>query len=178
MLTETLESPIGIIKINQISIRQAQKSDTETVSSILQEARNWLVSKGIPLWKADELSPENIRPDISLGLFWLAEVEGSPVGCVRFQIEDNLFWPDIPPNESTFIHRLAVRREAAGGTVSRALIEWAKARTVQLGKRFLRLDCDAKTIKLCQFYEKAGFRKHSEWQAGPFLVARFESDLN
>jgi hypothetical protein len=163
--------------MNRISIRQAKASDTETVSSILQEAANWLISRGTPLWKADELSPDKIRADVSTGLFWLADVDGTSAACIRCQTEDRLFWPDVPPEESVFIHRLAVRRQFAGGAVSGALIDWAKARTAGLGKRYLRLDCVATAGKLRALYERAGFRKHSEKRVGPYWVARYECEM-
>jgi hypothetical protein len=67
---------VGFIEMKKIHIRQAEDSDTETISSILQEAANWLISRGTPLWKTDELAPEQIRADISGGLFWLADVDG------------------------------------------------------------------------------------------------------
>lgn len=163
--------------MSRIHIKHAKESDAEVVSSILREAANWLVRRGTPLWKADELTPDKINAEISAGLFWLAEVDGTSAGCVRFQTEDRLFWPDVSPEESAFIHRLAVRRQFAGGAVSGALIEWAKARAVGLGKRYLRLDCEAKSKSLCGVYERAGFRKHSEKQVGPYWVARYDYQL-
>jgi hypothetical protein len=129
------------MEMNRISIRQTKASDTQTVSSILQEAATWLIIRGTPLWKTDELTPDMIGADVSSGLFWLADVDGTSAGCLRFQMEDRLFWPDVPPQESAFIHRLAVRRQFAGGAVSGALIDWAKGHAVRLGKRYLRLDC-------------------------------------
>jgi GNAT superfamily N-acetyltransferase len=163
--------------MNEIKIKRARDSDTETVSSILKEAAHWLIVQGTPLWKADELAADKVRAEISAGLFWLAQVNGETAGCVRFQTEDRLFWPDVPQDESAFIHRLAVRRKFAGGMVSSALIEWAKSEAATLGKRYLRLDCEAKTKKLCQVYERAGFTKHSECQIGPYRVARYEWEL-
>jgi len=164
-------------EMDTVSVRQAMAPDTESVSSILQEAANWLVSQDAALWKADELAPDKIRADVSAGLFWLAVLNGQAVGCVRFQTEDELFWPDVPPGESAFIHRLAVRRKSAGGTISSALIDWAKEHAAELGKRYLRLDCEAATTKLCQVYERAGSRKHSERRVGPYWVARYEYEL-
>lgn len=160
-----------------ITIRQAGESDTETVSSILQEAAGWLIRQGAALWRADELVPEKIRQEVSDGLFYLGAVDGEVAGCVRFQREDRLFWPDVPAGESAFIHRLAVRRRFAGEAVSTALIEWAKAHARRRGRRYLRLDCEARTHKLCALYENNGFRKHSERQVGPYRVARYECDL-
>lgn len=166
------------MKMNDITIKQARDCDSDTICSILQEAANWLVDQGTPMWKTDELAADTIRAEAAAGLFWLAFVNGESAGCVRFQTEDILFWPDAPPEESAFIHRLAVRRKFAGGKVSSALIDWAKSRATALGKRFLRLDCEAKTWKLCQIYERAGFTKHSERQVGPYWVARYECELS
>ena len=163
--------------MNNIAIRQALPVDTGTVSAILQEAANWLIARDTPLWKSDELAPSRIYGEVSDGLFWLAEMNGTPAGCVRFQTEDRLFWPNVPSHKSAFIHRLAVRRKFAGGLVSRALLDWAKKEAAQLGKRYLRLDCEAKATKLCRVYEQAGFRKHSERQVGPYWIARYGMDL-
>ena len=161
-----------------ITIEQAQESDTETVSSVLQEAAHWLISQGTPLWKADELFPAKILAEVSGGLFWLAKAEGEVAGCIRFQLEDKLTWPDVPPDESAFIHRIAIRRKFAGGRISAALIDWAKQHACECRRRYLRLDCEAKTRKLCAVYEKNGLRKHSERQIGPYWVARYECELN
>jgi GNAT superfamily N-acetyltransferase len=39
---------------------------------------------------------------------------------------DPLLWPDIQKGESLFIHKLAVKRRAAGNGVSNFLIRFAK----------------------------------------------------
>jgi len=163
--------------MTEIRIKKAIETDTETVASILQEAANWLVCKGTPLWRADELTPDKIREDVRRGMFWIAKCGDYPAGCVRFQLQDPLFWPDVSQDESAFIHRLAVRPEFSGGRVSTALIEWAKQEARRHGRKYLRLDCEAKTKKLCEVYEKRGFVKHSERQVGPYWVARYECEL-
>ncbi len=164
--------------MNGITIKLARESDSATVSAILQEAAMWLADRGMPLWRAGELEGDKIREEVAGGLFWLADVNGEVAGCVRFQTEDRLFWPDVPPDESAFIHRLAVRRRFAGGAVASALINWSKDRAAGLGKRYLRLDCQARTRELHRVYEKRGFRKHDERQVGPYLVVRYEYELS
>jgi len=79
--------------MNEVTIRQAQSIDTEAVSSILQEAARWLIDRGIPLWKVDKLEPEQIQPDVSSGLFWLANIDGTAAGCVYFQTEGRMYRP-------------------------------------------------------------------------------------
>jgi GNAT superfamily N-acetyltransferase len=160
-----------------IEIRQATAVDVATVSSILVEAANWLSECGMPMWRADELLPDRIAMDIRDGLFFLGEREGEPAGTIKFQLSDLEFWPDVPPQESAFIHRLAVRRRFAGESVSSALLSWALERAVLLDRRFLRLDCEASREKLRAVYERFGFQHHSDRQVGPYFVARYEFPL-
>jgi GNAT superfamily N-acetyltransferase len=153
-------------------IRQARRSDVPIVVNILREAATWLRQSGKPMWRDEDITEESTIGDI--GLYFLAEVAGEPAGTVRFQIEDRLFWPDIPEGESAFIHRLAVRRRFAGTGLSTALLSWAVDRTRSLGKKYLRLDCDLVRPSLRAVYENFGFIHHSDRVAGPYLLARYE----
>jgi hypothetical protein len=136
----------------QLSIRQATPQDIDAVAEILGEAARWLEEQGMPMWHQDELQPNRIVADVDSGQFFLAECDGVPAGAIRFQLEDRLFWPDVPQDDSVFVHRLAVRRRFAGGEVSSALLLWAIARTHTLGRRYLRLDCEASRARLRAVY--------------------------
>jgi GNAT superfamily N-acetyltransferase len=159
------------------SIRQASVHDSGVISTILKEAADWLTQRGMPMWRAGELEPANIAQDVEPGEFFVAECSGEVAGTVKFQLEDPLFWPDVPAGESAFIHRVAVRRAFAGGGASGAMIQWAADRAKGLGKRFVRLDCEASRSSLRAVYERFGFRYHSDKQVGPYLVARYEMPL-
>jgi GNAT superfamily N-acetyltransferase len=157
-----------------IDVRLAAAVDVDTVSSILLEAANWLEERDMSMWRANELCPERITKDVREGLFFLGELTGEPAGTIKFQLSDVEFWPDVPENESAFIHRLAVRRRFAGGAVSGALLSWAVERTATIGRRYLRLDCEASRARLRAVYERFGFQHHSDRQVGPYFVARYE----
>jgi GNAT superfamily N-acetyltransferase len=161
----------------RISIRQALLEDIDTISDILREAVRWLEETGMPMWRDKELLPESIAADVHSGLFFLAESDGETAGTIRFQLEDELFWPDVAQHDSAFVHRLAVRRRFAGGDVSSALLFWSIARARALGRRYLRLDCEASRPRLRAIYERIGFRFHSNRQVGPYFVARYEFDV-
>jgi GNAT superfamily N-acetyltransferase len=75
------------------------------------------------------------------------------------------------------VHRLAIRRACAGQGISTALLEWAVDRARTLGKRYLRLDCDADRPRLRAFYERFGFRLHSYRQVGSYYVSRYELQI-
>jgi GNAT superfamily N-acetyltransferase len=160
-----------------IEVRQAAAGDIDTVSSILFEAAKWLEERDMPMWRANELLPERISKDVREGLFFLGDQAGEPAGTIKFQLSDAEFWPDVPADESAFIHRLAVRRRFAGGTVSSALLSWAVERTASVGRRYLRLDCEASRLRLRGVYERFGFQHHSDRHVGPYDVARYEFAL-
>jgi GNAT superfamily N-acetyltransferase len=156
------------------NIRQASRKDIEKVAEILCEAARWLEQSGMPMWRGDELSPSRIAAYVDAGSFFIAECDGKAAGVVKFQLEDNEFWPDVPQNNSAFVHRLAVRRQFAGGEISSALLNWAVKRARSLGKVYLRLDCEASRPKLRAVYEKFGFIHHSDRQVGAYFVSRYE----
>lgn len=167
-------SPIAPMNI---AIRQAGIRDAGQVSSVLNEAADWLRERGIPMWRADELAPDRIASGVARGDFFVAESGNEVAGTVKFQLQDELFWPDTPADEAAFIHRLAVRRSYAGGHVSGALLRWAADRARSCQRRYLRLDCEASRLRLREVYERFGFRHHSDRQVGPYFVARYELEL-
>jgi GNAT superfamily N-acetyltransferase len=156
------------------TVRQATPPDTKAIAEILGEAAHWLEHSGMKMWRDDELLPSRIVADVEAGLFHLAECDGGAAGVVKFQLEDKLFWPDVPPTESAFVHRLAVRRCFAGRGVSSALLNWALEAARTHGRQYLRLDCEASRSKLRAVYERFGFRHHSDRQVGPYFVSRYE----
>jgi GNAT superfamily N-acetyltransferase len=157
-----------------IQIRQAGPQDTTKVAEILGEAARWLEQLGMLMWRDDELVASRLEADVAAGLFFIAECDQEPAGVIKFQLEDPEFWPDLPQGESAFVHRLAVRRRFAGGEVSSALLNWTLERARSLGKKYLRLDCEASRLKLRALYERFGFVHHSDRQAGPYFVSRYQ----
>jgi GNAT superfamily N-acetyltransferase len=160
-----------------ISVRQATLDDLSIVSEILSEAAAWLDRENMTLWQPEHISKSAITQDIELGLFYIACCENIAVGVVIFQTEDLLFWPDIIQSDSTFLHRLAVRRSFAGGSVSSQIFQWAIDRTRELGRHFVRLDCVADRPRLRLVYENFGFKHHSDRQVGAYFVARYEYEI-
>jgi GNAT superfamily N-acetyltransferase len=159
------------------SIRQADHEDIERVAQVLSEAARWLEQRGMSMWRADELLRSRIAADVDAELFFIAECDGEAAGVVKFQLEDVLFWPDVPQGESAFVHRLAVQRRFAGGGISSALMSWAVERAQSLGREYLRLDCEASRSKLRTIYERFGFAHHSDRQVGPYFVSRYSLEL-
>ena len=111
-------------------------------------------------------------------MFSVAQRGDLLAGVLKFQLEDPLFWPDLPQGEAAFVHRLAIRRQFAGAGVSTALLKWAADRAQSIGRAYLRLDCEASRPRLRAFYERCGFRHHSDRHVGPYFVSRYELPLS
>lgn len=164
--------------MTQITVEQATLTDLKTISEILSEAADWLRQRNMPMWRDNELAPEILADDITAGLFFIGKSNGVGAGIIKFQLEDKKFWPDTSQEESAFVHRLAVRRQFAGAGVSTQLLKWAAHRARNLNRRFLRLDCEASRPRLRAFYEKFGFRHHSDFSSPPYFVSRYEYEIS
>jgi len=161
------------------NIRQAQPADAPLIHDMLLEAARWIDAMGEVMWDAGDLDPQRVADEVAAGQFYLAVVDGEPAGTIRFQLEDRLFWPDLPDgDESAFVHRLVVRRRFKGKGISTALLQWAVDHARALGRSHLRLDCDRSRPKLRALYEGFGFRFHSFRRVGPYHVARYEYPLH
>jgi hypothetical protein len=56
------------------------------------------------------------------------------------------------------------------------MLKWAVEHARGLGRRYLRLDCEASRVRLRKVYEQFGFRHHSDRHVGPYFVSRYEFD--
>src|SRR5258708_38909772 len=122
--------------MEKTEICRAEVQDMKDVLDLLSEAASWLDRCGMSMWRNNELTPDQISADVVAGLFFLAKSENTIVGTIKFQLEDQVFWPDATPGEAAYIHRLAVCRRFAGGHVSSLLLGWAAHRACDLGRRY------------------------------------------
>ena len=165
--------------MSRIQVRVATPADAPLILEMLHEAENWLRERGDPMWEAADLDPARLGRDVAAGMHRIAEVDGEPAGTIRFQLEDEEFWPDLlGSGEDAYVHRLAVRRSFARRGVGGALLDWAARHAAALGRRQLRLDCDHHRQRLRAFYERSGFRYQDERTVGPFRVARYVRTLS
>jgi GNAT superfamily N-acetyltransferase len=157
-----------------IAVRWARPDEARYTISILLEAAAWLESRGEPLWLPDEIDTGSVRRDVEAGRYVLAFVGADTAGTARITPTDELFWPEAGAGEALYVHRLAVRRRHAGGTVSRGILDFARSEARAAGCGLLRLDTDAFRPRLRGVYESYGFLYRDERVVGPHTVARYE----
>ncbi len=132
------------------------RGEVEECLAVMREAAAWLTQTGRTMWTPDELTRERIANPAEE--FLLLRRDGMPAAAGLLSFYDPYFWPDVPPDTSGFLHKLAVRRAFASQGMAEELIRRAAALCRSRGVRQLRLDCDAARPALCALYERAGFR--------------------
>jgi GNAT superfamily N-acetyltransferase len=165
-----------------VNIHFTQGNKNEAID-IIREAAQWLIDTGKPLWGIDELTAENLsNPPDEFIVMWDGEqsIAAMTLSFTK-NIVDKHCWPDIPPDESGFLHKMSIRRKYAGKGLATLLVKHAKQLCKAKGVRYLRLDCLSDREGLMSFYKNCGFTlvelktMHSP-RRGRIDAAMFEMD--
>jgi GNAT superfamily N-acetyltransferase len=159
-----------------LCISPATPDQIPQAHAIFLNVIQWLNTLGQPLWTPAQVAPDLLLKYVQTGELHLAHLNQTPIGAFLLQYQDPFAWPDVPAGQSAFIHKLAVIRSHAKSGIALSMLDWSRQKAASQGKRFLRLDC-APRPRLCAFYEKAGFTRHSERQAGPYTLVRYQMEL-
>ena len=138
------------------AIEEARPGEVEIVLALLNEAADWLRSKGIDQWQSRYFNRMLILEGIGKGEVYLARLDDQVVGTITVQWSDPLWWPDAPM-DAAYFHRLAVKRDYAAKGLGRCMIEWAENRAKASGKSYLRLNCMFENPRIRRYYESLGF---------------------
>lgn len=143
---------------DQVRMRRAKPGETGQVLAILDEAAAWLAARGVRQWPP-RFQRKWIEAAVRDGYTWLATTTDDTVlATITLDWADGL-WTDRP-DSAAYVHRLAVRRTAAG--LGSRLLDWAAEMATARGRHFLRLDCVASNHRLRHYYEEAGFQHRGD----------------
>jgi hypothetical protein len=122
------------------------------VLAVLDEAAAWLQGRGVGQWPP-RFEQSWVEGAVERGETWLAIAGERVSGTVTLDVSDPV-WDGVP-GAALYIHRMAVRRSAAG--LGAVILGWAAGVARRQGRTALRLDCVASNGRLRAYYEKAGF---------------------
>lgn len=162
----------------------AAPGQVDDVLAVLDEAAAWLRGRGVEQWPS-RFEPSWVEGAVSRGETWLALVGGTVSGTVTLDQSDPV-WDGLPGAAALYVHRMAVRRPAAG--LGAVILEWAADVARRQGRAALRLDCVAANRRLRAYYEAAGFAHRGDVKVagapgqrldeGPVtVVSRYEQRL-
>ena len=147
--------------------------DVASASRVLVASAQALAARGEALWPPESLTPERLVRHYPPEGWRVAWHESGAVGCYVLLDRDPLFWPDDPPGEALYLHKLAICPAAQGRGLAGALLDDAAAQARAAGRSWLRLDTASDRPKLRALYVGAGFVPVDEVQVGAYHVVRF-----
>jgi len=158
-----------------VNIRLATPAEFETIYDILYENAVWLSRKNIIQWPIDWLQSkrQEIQNSIEFGTYHAIDIDNEIAAIVEIKSAPEDIWA----NDNVlalYIHKLAIRRQYANKSLGREIINLIKARAIQQGIKYLRLDCVAHNDKLRQYYESCGFTFTTEVASGEITLALYE----
>jgi len=175
-------SPPGLSEA--LEVRRASARDLDLAVDILEEAAAWVAARGQDGWVPGSFRVEDgggrrvLREAMEADELFLAWMSGRAVATVTLQSADTVYWPNaVDLADARYIHRLAVRRDATGLGIGRALLRWSEDQTASEGRPFVRLDCPARNSFLRAYYLAAGYRLRGDVTVGTFLASLFEKAL-
>ena len=139
----------------------AGPDEASDVLAVLDEAAAWLSERGIAQWPS-RFEPSWVEAAIGRGETWLVKVDGTVSATVTLDLADPV-WDGIA-GRALYVHRMAVRRRAAG--LGAAVLGWAAGLARERGREALRLDCVAANTRLRAYYERAGFAYRGDASVG------------
>lgn len=159
-----------------IEVRRAESADVSSITSVLREASQWLLSKGIDMWDRRDFSDERTSSQVLLGEYWIGEQFEEVVGVFRLLWDDPRVWRESP-GEAGYVHNLAVAPGFHGQGMGRILLDRAEALIEGEGRSRARLDCVLGNERLRSYYSEAGYRLVGERLDERYNAWLFEKGL-
>ena len=156
----------------------AGADDLDRVLAVLEEAAEWLVSKGIVgPWRPGFFSRQAFADQIARDEVYVSRLGEETVGTITLQWEDELFWPGSS-SDAGYVHKLAVRPAYLGRGFGLQMLEWASRTAALARKKCLRLNCLATNTKIRDYYEKAGFTHLNDVEVAGWKFSLYQKNLD
>lgn len=136
----------------------AQETDAPVIADILTRAVQYKLKHGDSSWGDQPYTVAEILPGINHSEVYIAKLDGKAVGTLKMQWHDDIVW-HRDATAAAYIHQLAIQEGYHGRGMGKQLLNLAASQAAARGKRLLRLDCNDQNQKLCEYYEKLGFKQ-------------------
>ena len=140
------------------TIRRATAADVPVLTQIRNDAHAKKVAHSDYAWgkEGDGFSEEWVLNSLSRRVTYVVEQDGLPVATFSLDWDDAVYWGAQEPIAG-YLHGLSVRKGFNGLGLGSFAIDWCAEQVSALDRRFVRLGCDARNIKLCAYYDSLGF---------------------
>jgi len=139
-------------------LRRARGVDeAHAALAVLREAAAWASAAGLGMWEPAELREADYEAAAAADELVIGFEGEVIVATALLQTVDTVYWPEARPGAALYVHKVAVRRIAAGHGWLARLIDFAAEDARARGIPLLRLDTVLRP-KLRAMYEAFGFR--------------------
>jgi len=144
---------------HQIVVRTARPDDLTAVARLLDEAGNWMRSRGITDQWPIRFPLSDLAQRVDRGELHIACDDDTAIGTFALDnYADREFWHDDPDGtRAGYLHRLTVARDPAGQGIGAKLVDHAASLVANSGRHWLRLDCAKNNTRLHAYYTHLGF---------------------
>lgn len=142
--------------LQDFGVKFEPNSAVPTALEILREAAAWAEARGMSVWARHDLLETDFTIAADAGELVLGYAGSEPVATMLLQVSDALYWPEAAPGSALYVHKVAIRRAAAGQGWLERLIGFADDEARARGIRFLRLDTVPRPV-MQAMYERLGF---------------------
>lgn len=142
--------------------RMAKEEDAGRIMELIQQAKDFLKSRGVDQWQNGYPDAAAIRGDIRSGNGYVLTDAGRVVGyaCISFDGEDSYAglkgeWLSIQPY--AVIHRMAIDNTCKGKGLATAMLRYAEELCGAKGVHSIKIDTDADNAIMKHILAKNGF---------------------
>ena len=146
----------------QIRFKQIVVDDKAAVLALFKRSAEKIKRMQVNHWQYWNNPPADkikwVEEGIQNNEFFYIYFEDVNVGMVRILDEDLPYWGK-QDEKATYIHSLVVTEQFNGKGIGKAAIQAAGVMAQENYCKYIRLDADSRNTKLCEYYEKQGFKK-------------------
>lgn len=138
-------------------IRQARKNDIDAIEEVYRARVQYNDTHNAHQWRAEDVTWGALSKTYTLQDFYVVEKDDVICAVCCIVDEDPMYWHDIAPKTSLFLHKICVHPKYAKQGYSDALLIFFKQMGKERGYPLVRLDVRSHKQKLRQLYERHDF---------------------
>jgi ribosomal protein S18 acetylase RimI-like enzyme len=136
-------------------IETATPADLPAVRAAYEYGRAIQIQQGSVVWP--EFTDAAILGEIEAGHLLRVSVDDTLAGVFSVAYDDAAIWGEHERGAHIYLHRIARAAEYRGRGLIEAVLTWARARCLALGRTGLRMDTWASNAPLIAYYQRLGF---------------------
>lgn len=146
-----------------ITFKPIHIAEKNTVLALFKKAAEKISKMNIDHWQYWKNPPLEKIKWVEDGIhnnefFFIESANKEQLGMVRILNEDVLYWGQ-QKEKAKYIHSLVIKEQYNGKGIGAKIIQKIESHARKDNCPYVRLDADSKNPKLCNYYERIGFRK-------------------